>query len=104
MRCLKIPSSYLTAPGNQPLSTHRFCRRPFFLFLRCPKDDHDALVRRIVSQITRVGGKPPILFAGGAARNPCLRGLVEERTECEVFVPESPQTIGALGAALLAAG
>jgi predicted CoA-substrate-specific enzyme activase len=65
---------------------------------------HDALVRRIVSQITRVGGGPPILFAGGAARNPCLRRLVEERTGCEVIVPESPQTIGALGAALLAAG
>jgi predicted CoA-substrate-specific enzyme activase len=64
---------------------------------------HDALVWRIVSQVTRVGGEPPILFAGGAARNSCLRRMVEERTGCEVFVPESPQTVGALGAALLAA-
>jgi (R)-2-hydroxyacyl-CoA dehydratese activating ATPase len=65
---------------------------------------HDALVRRIVSQIMRVGGEPPVLFAGGAARNPCLRRLVEERTGRDLFVPPSPQMIGALGAALLAAG
>jgi (R)-2-hydroxyacyl-CoA dehydratese activating ATPase len=65
---------------------------------------HDALVQRVASQITRVGSESPILFAGGAARNPCLRHLVEGRIGCEVFVPESPQTIGALGAALLAAG
>lgn len=64
---------------------------------------HDALVRRIVSQITRVGGEPPVLFAGGAARNPCLCRMAEEQTGREVFVPKSPQTIGALGAALLAA-
>ena len=43
---------------------------------------------------------PP--FAGGAAKNPCMRRLLEETLERQVLVPEDPQMVGALGAALLA--
>ncbi len=63
---------------------------------------HEALAQRIASQVRRVGTAPPFLFAGGAARNPCLVRLVKAQTGLEVAVPESPQRIGALGAALLA--
>jgi activator of 2-hydroxyglutaryl-CoA dehydratase len=41
-----------------------------------------------------------IVFAGGGARNRCLVGLVREGLGGEVFVPEDPQMVGALGAAL----
>jgi len=64
---------------------------------------HDSLARRIVSQMRRVGISPPIVFAGGAARNPCLRHLIEQDIGQALVVPEAPQRIGALGAAMLAA-
>jgi predicted CoA-substrate-specific enzyme activase len=72
-----------------------------------PREDialavHEALAQRIASQILRVGAAAPIVFAGGAARNPCLRRRIEERIGTELVVPEEPQMVGALGAALLA--
>jgi len=63
---------------------------------------HDALAHRIAAQIRRVGLESPVLFAGGAARNPCLVRLIQEEIGLDLVVPAAPQTIGALGAALLA--
>jgi predicted CoA-substrate-specific enzyme activase len=63
---------------------------------------HHAVLKRTVSMIRRVGSEGPLLFAGGAARNPCLARFLEDEIGAPVFVPENPQRIGALGAALLA--
>jgi benzoyl-CoA reductase/2-hydroxyglutaryl-CoA dehydratase subunit BcrC/BadD/HgdB len=38
----------------------------------------------------------------GVAKKPCIRRLLEETLERQVLIPEDPQMIGALGAALLA--
>ncbi|UCF69887.1 MAG: 2-hydroxyglutaryl-CoA dehydratase [candidate division WOR-3 bacterium] len=59
----------------------------------------DALVRRIDGIGSQIGIENPILYCGGAALNP---GLVKsmERIFGKIMIPEDPQFIGAVGAAL----
>lgn len=64
---------------------------------------HRVVARRTAAMLERVSQDPPIVFAGGAARNACLRSLIEEAIRRPLFVPPDPQMVGALGAALLAA-
>jgi len=63
---------------------------------------HRSAVRRAVSMLKRVSDKEPVVFAGGVARNVCMRRLLEEALGKQILVPENPQMVGALGAALLA--
>lgn len=63
---------------------------------------HDSVVKRAATMIRRVGLTGPLCFVGGVAQNPCIRDLLAEALDTEVVVPESPQTVVALGAALLA--
>jgi predicted CoA-substrate-specific enzyme activase len=64
---------------------------------------HAAVVRRAVSMVQRVSPDPgQIVFAGGVAQNPCMQRLLEQTLNREVLIPEYPQMVGALGAALLA--
>jgi len=62
---------------------------------------HRSVVRRAVSMLKRVAVNEPIIFAGGVARNPCMRRLLEEALDTDLVVPENPQMVGALGAAIL---
>jgi len=62
---------------------------------------HHSVVRRAASMLNRVSLNEPILFAGGVARNQCIQHLLEKVTEKNILVPENPQMVGALGAALL---
>jgi (R)-2-hydroxyacyl-CoA dehydratese activating ATPase len=62
---------------------------------------HRSVVKRAVSMLKRVSVREPILFAGGVARNPCMRQLLEGALGVDLLVPENPQMVGALGAALL---
>jgi predicted CoA-substrate-specific enzyme activase len=64
---------------------------------------HQAITGRAASMLAHVGMRPPLVFAGGAARNECLVNLIGERVKTEIFVPPDPQMLGALGAALIAA-
>jgi predicted CoA-substrate-specific enzyme activase len=64
---------------------------------------HHSVVRRASGMLKRVSEQGPTVFAGGVARNPCMHRLLEESLQMEVTVPENPQMVGALGAALLAA-
>ena len=61
---------------------------------------HLAIVQRLVSILRRVGVTPPVLFAGGVAHNPCIRTLLEDSLGMPLIVPEQPDLVGALGAAL----
>jgi predicted CoA-substrate-specific enzyme activase len=61
---------------------------------------HQSIVERIEPMINRIGAREPILFAGGGALNPCLANLLGKRVGSNLIVPENPQIIGALGAAL----
>jgi (R)-2-hydroxyacyl-CoA dehydratese activating ATPase len=63
---------------------------------------HRSVVRRAVGMLKRVSVDNDIVFAGGVAKNPCIRRLLEETLKRQVLVPEDPQMVGALGAALLA--
>ncbi len=63
---------------------------------------HRSVVRRALGMLKRVSVKEPILFAGGVARNPCMHHLLEDALGFSVRVPEHPQMVGALGAALIA--
>ncbi len=62
---------------------------------------HRSVVRRALSMLKRISVREPLLFAGGVALNPCVRRLLEETLGVRVVVPENPQIVGALGAALL---
>jgi activator of 2-hydroxyglutaryl-CoA dehydratase len=52
--------------------------------------------------ISRVFASGDIAFTGGVAQNPCIRALLSEALHRKVLVPDNPQLVGALGAALLA--
>lgn len=63
----------------------------------------DSIIRRILSIGDQIEIEEPILFCGGGALNP---GLVKsiQRFFTQITVPKDPQFIGAIGAALYAAG
>ncbi len=63
---------------------------------------HRAIARRVGAMVKRVGLVPPIAFAGGVAKNVgAVRALESELGE-KLIIPDEPQIIGALGAALIA--
>jgi predicted CoA-substrate-specific enzyme activase len=61
---------------------------------------HMAIVQRTAAMLRRVGLTAPLVFAGGVARNPCVVRLLEEQLGQPVIVPDNPDMVGALGAAL----
>lgn len=63
---------------------------------------HAAIVERAAGLVKRLGLSEPLFFAGGVAKNPCVKKLLEEKLGVEVYVPDEPQIVGALGAALFA--
>ncbi len=63
---------------------------------------HEAIATRLETMAKRVGVKEGVVFAGGGSLNVCLRKLLEQKMEIKLNVPDSPQMVGALGAALLA--
>ncbi len=63
---------------------------------------HTAILNRTLSLLKRVSTEADIVFAGGVARNPCFKYLLDQALGCSVKVPEDPQMVGAYGAALLA--
>ncbi len=64
---------------------------------------HQAIVDRVGGMVRRVGVRERFVFAGGVAHNPCLQRLFSQALEVPVTVPDAPQMVGALGAALHAA-
>lgn len=64
---------------------------------------HRAILKRTVGILERVGARPPLVFAGGAAKNSCLLNLLSGGLGYDAHVPDQPEMVGALGAAILAA-
>ena len=56
---------------------------------------------RAAGMINRVSSEGDIVFTGGVAKNPCMHELLEEKLGRKVLIPDDPQLVGALGAALL---
>ena len=64
---------------------------------------HTSVIRRAAGMINRVASEGDIVFTGGVAKNPCIIAFLAEKLERKVLIPENPQFVGALGAAMLAA-
>jgi predicted CoA-substrate-specific enzyme activase len=62
---------------------------------------HASVIRRAAGMINRVSSEGDIVFTGGVANNPCMVAFLAEKLDRRVLIPENPQFIGALGAALL---
>jgi (R)-2-hydroxyacyl-CoA dehydratese activating ATPase len=64
---------------------------------------HDSVVERIINLAEKVKIKGDIILSGGVSRNSAICRIIQERLDEKVFLPDEPQIIGALGAALSAA-
>ena len=62
-----------------------------------------SIAMRIVGIAKRVGIKPEVMMSGGMAKNVGFVHEVEEEIKLKLLLPDEPQLVGALGAALLAA-
>ena len=63
---------------------------------------HSAMAHRVAIMGNAMGFKSKIIFTGGVAKNIGMKKALEDRIGKDIFVPEDPQIIGALGAAILA--
>jgi len=73
----------------------------------CAREDiaaaiHRAIVDRIITMAQKVGVNEEITLTGGVAKNTGVISAIKSKLSKEVNVPEDPQIIGALGAAILA--
>ncbi len=63
---------------------------------------YNAILVRTLSLLRRVATADDIVFAGGVARDLCLKYLLEEALGKKIKVPQDPQIVGAYGAAIIA--
>lgn len=62
-----------------------------------------AISNRILAMAGRIVPRADVVFCGGVARNQGMRKALEEALQLPVVVPDSPEMIGSIGAALMAA-
>jgi (R)-2-hydroxyacyl-CoA dehydratese activating ATPase len=72
-----------------------------------PKNDliagiHASMVSRIAGSARRLAPFSSVLLTGGVARNAGFKKILEEMLDTRIHVPENPEMVSALGAALLA--
>lgn len=65
---------------------------------------HDAIAMRLTGMIGRVGVEKEVMLIGGIAKNIGVVERLKHRLGTEIIVPEEPQIVTALGAALIARG
>ena len=63
---------------------------------------HQAIGERLMGMIVTVGVKKPVALTGGVAKNRGINNVLSKYLEDDIFIPEEPQIIGALGAAIFA--
>jgi len=63
---------------------------------------HAAVAARVYTLLRRVGVQPDFAITGGIARNMGVVRRLEEMAGIKALLPEEPQIVGALGAALFA--
>ena len=63
---------------------------------------HKAMARRVAIMGRPVGFKKDVVFTGGVAKNVGIKKALEDEIGLEILLPQEPQIVGALGAALLA--
>jgi benzoyl-CoA reductase subunit D len=75
---------------------------------KIPKEDiskaiHDAIAGRISSMILRIGVEKDVVLIGGCALNPGFIPPLEKELNTKIIVPQYPEFVSALGAAIIAA-
>jgi len=63
---------------------------------------HEAISQRVFSLLKRVDIEPDFVITGGIAKNVGVVRRLEEKVGLKALIPDEPQIVGALGAALLA--
>jgi predicted CoA-substrate-specific enzyme activase len=63
---------------------------------------HKAMSHRVAIMGKSVGFQNEVVFTGGVAKNIGIQKALEKEITCEIKIPEEPQIMGALGAALMA--
>lgn len=63
---------------------------------------HRALAAKIQTMVERLGIEPDCSLVGGGAKDIGLVRSIEESLACSLLVPDEPQIVAALGAALIA--
>jgi activator of 2-hydroxyglutaryl-CoA dehydratase len=63
---------------------------------------HESMVDRLFAMAQRVGVRPDLVMSGGVARDIGVIRTMEARLGKPVSVPDDPQIVAALGAALFA--
>lgn len=63
---------------------------------------HYAIADRVLELIGKVETKPEIVLTGGIAKDAAITSALERKLGMRLLIPEEPQIVGALGAALLA--
>lgn len=63
---------------------------------------HKAMAHRVCIMGKSVGYRKEVVFTGGVAKNAAIRNAFEAEIGRQILIPEEPQIMGALGAAILA--
>jgi activator of 2-hydroxyglutaryl-CoA dehydratase len=63
---------------------------------------HESMVNRLFGLAQRVGMQSEVVMSGGVSKNIGIIRAMEAKLGKPVLVPEDPQIVGALGAALFA--
>jgi len=63
---------------------------------------HMAIAERIVTLLKRINIEEPVVMTGGVAKNEGVVRALENKLKIKINIPEEPQMVGALGAALIA--
>ena len=61
---------------------------------------HNSVAERVVSMVSSLGSRNDIAFLGGVARNSGVVDAIAKRLGVDILVPEVPEIVAALGAAL----
>lgn len=62
---------------------------------------HETICRRSAAMLQRVYVEGKIAFFGGVALNPCVNEILRQEIGHNLFIPEDPQIVGALGCAYM---
>ncbi|TZE81867.1 acyl-CoA dehydratase activase [Calorimonas adulescens] len=63
---------------------------------------HNSVASKTIGLLDRIGRKGTYMMTGGVAKNRGVVEAIEQKIGEKVYVPEEPQIVGALGAAILA--
>jgi benzoyl-CoA reductase subunit D len=64
----------------------------------------DAMADRVSSMVHRLGVNPTVILIGGVANDVGFIASLKRKLNIDIVIPEFPEYVGALGAALVATG